>query len=112
MGGCRGKKTILKNRPEENLRKLHADVADLMAGKKLGMKYPLLSDTRYPQLPSGEVSEAWESMPRTADGFIVALQYTPAKHLAAYEAEWRKWATAHPRELWPDWLIRWAESKP
>ena len=57
------------------------------------------------------MNEAWETMPRTADGFIVALQYIPPKHLAAYEAAWREWAKVHPRHLWPDWLIAWADAK-
>ena len=67
---------------------------------------------KYPLLPSGDVLAAWETMPRTPDGYVIALQFIPARYLAPYETQWREWAKVHARSLWPDWLIRWAESKP
>ena len=66
---------------------------------------------KYPLLPTGEILVARSAMPKTADGYIVALQYVPPHARSAYEAQWREWATVYPRTLWPDWLIAWADGR-
>lgn len=52
-----------------------------------------------------------ESMPTTADGYIMSLFYIPPGQIDAYEAQWREWATKHPRRVWPAWLDAWAEKR-
>jgi hypothetical protein len=58
---------------------------------------------------SEDEAHALASMPRTADGFVISLFFVPREQRDALEAEWREWAKAKPKHLWPVWFDEWAE---
>jgi hypothetical protein len=55
--------------------------------------------------------EAYLSMPRNADGFVVSLFFVPAGEREALEAQWREWARGKQKYLHPNWFADWAEFK-
>jgi hypothetical protein len=66
---------------------------------------------RYTIPLSDEQRAARETMPKTASGHIVALQYLNDKVALAMEGSWRDWCKTQPRRLWPDFLDTWADDK-
>lgn len=64
-------------------------------------KLPLTDDER----------AAYATMPRTRDGFVIALEFVPFGQVGEYEARWRDWLAKHPKHLWPTWVSRWKDVK-
>jgi len=60
---------------------------------------------------SDEQKAARLTMPKTASGCVIALQYLGDKAALAMEPAWREWCKVNPRRLWPDFLDTWADEK-
>lgn len=60
---------------------------------------------------STEVHQAYLSMPKNINGYVIAMQYLEPREALRMEPQWREWCSKHPKNLWPLWLFRWKDHK-
>jgi hypothetical protein len=64
--------------------------------------------THYSMPMTSEQEAALAAMPKL-EGAVVNLFFVPPRLRPGLEDQWREWCRAHPRSLWPEWLVAWGE---